>query len=219
MNLLTYLPSLASGIATTLALTALSFAVGAVIALPVAMARSSRFRGLRLLAGGYIELVRGIPPIAWLFVLFFGLNQFQIRLNSFTAAVIGLGIISAGYIAEIYRAGFNAVPPGQREAASALSLSSRTTFGTVVAPQALITVLPLAIAYFIGLLKDSAVASVIGVQDITTIAVSLSKRSLDSLTIFLAAGAVYLLISIPVAILGSWIGDRVAQKWGARHAR
>jgi polar amino acid transport system permease protein len=218
MTFLESFVSVIQGIAATLTLTALSFAIGAVIALPVALGRISRLRPLRFFAAAYIEIVRGIPPIAWLFVLFFGLNQFGIRLNSFAAAVIGLGIVSGGYLAEIYRAGLNAVPPGQREAASALSISPVVAFRSVVAPQAFVTVLPLAIAYFIGLLKDSAVASVIGVQDITTIALGLSRRSLDALTIFAAAGLAYLLISIPIGVFGRWAGEALARKWGARVA-
>lgn len=219
MTFLGYVAALLSGIGTTLTLTAASFLLGAVIALPVSIARVSRFQSLRFLAGSYIEVVRGIPPIAWLFVLFFGLNQFGLRPSSFAAAVVGLGLISGGYLAEIYRAGLNAVPGGQREAAAALSIGSTATFRTVVAPQATMTSLPLAIAYFIGLLKDSAVASVIGVQDITTIALGLSRRSLDALTIFAAAGLVYLIISIPVGLFGRWAGDAIARKWGAGRAR
>jgi polar amino acid transport system permease protein len=218
MTFLGYVGTLLNGMGTTLTLTVLSFLLGAVVALPIAVARVSRFHALRFIAGGYVEFVRGIPPIAWLFVLFFGLNQFGVHPQSFTAAVVGLGVISSGYLAEIYRAGFNAVPPGQREAAAALSIRPSAAFRTVVAPQAAITALPLAIAYFIGLLKDSAVASVIGVQDITTIALSLSRRSLDALTIFAAAGLVYLIISIPVGIFGRWAGEALARKWGSRRA-
>jgi polar amino acid transport system permease protein len=218
MTFLDFFVALLGGIGTTLALTAGSFAIGAVLGIPIALGRISRFHALRFLAGAYIEIVRGIPPIAWLFLLFFGLNQFGIRLNSFVAALIALGVISGGYLAEIYRAGLNAVPSGQREAAMALSISSRTAFQFVIAPQAVITILPLAVAFFIGLLKDSAVASVIGVQDITTIALGLSRRSLDALTIFAAAGLVYLLISIPIGLLGRWAGDTLSKKWGARVA-
>lgn len=211
--------ALVQGIGTTLALTVYAFVAGALLALPVAAARSSKFRALRIIGAVYIEFVRGIPPIAWLFLLFFGLNQFQLRLDSFTAAAVGLSIIAAAYIAEIYRSGFNAVPAGQLEAAAALSLGGFTAFRYIISPQAFITVLPLAITYFIGLLKDSAIASVIGVQDITTIALGLSKRSLDALTIFLAAGAVYLIISVPIAVFGRWLGQQAAKRWGVKHAK
>jgi polar amino acid transport system permease protein len=124
-----------------------------------------------------------------------------------------LGIISGGYLAEIYRSGLKAVPAGQSEAAQALSLPRTTAFVRVTAPQAMVTITPLAIVFFIGLLKDSAVASVIGVQEVTATAVALSKRSLDGLTIFVICGLVYLVISFPVSVFGRWLGARVSQLW------
>lgn len=205
---------IAGGIGTTFLLTVVSFAIGGLIAIPLVVARTSSSAVLRVLSGSYIAISRGIPPIAWLFVLFFGLGQLGIRISSLSAAIAGLSIISAGYLAEIYRAGLRAVPGGQDDAARALGLSPRIAFYRVIAPQAIATVVPLAVAYFIGLLKDSAVASVIGVQDITAFALSLSKRELESFTIFLAAGAVYLVISIPVAILGRWLGARISRLIG-----
>ncbi|NKX56671.1 amino acid ABC transporter permease [Arthrobacter mobilis] len=205
-----------AGLGTTLLLAVGGFVLGAVIALPLAWARVSSFPALRFLAGGYIEIVRGIPPIVWLFVLYFGLTQFNLQLTSLGAAVLGLGVISSGYIAEIYRAGLSSVPGGQREAAQALSLPLTSSFVHVTAPQALVAVIPLAVAYFIGLLKDSAVASVIGAQDITAMALALSKRSLDGLTVFAIAGAVYLIISFPVAMFGRWLGQKAASRWAVR---
>lgn len=207
---------IAGGIGTTFLLTVASFLIGGVLAVPLVLARTSSSAILRALSGTYIAVSRGIPPIAWLFVLFFGLGQLGVRLSSLSAAIAGLSVISAGYLAEIYRAGLSAVPRGQDDAARALGLPPRTAFYRVIVPQAIATVIPLAVAYFIGLLKDSAVASVIGVQDVTAFALSLSKRELESFTIFLAAGAVYLVISVPVAILGRWVGARVARLVGVK---
>lgn len=208
--------TIATGLRTTLVLTVSAFLFGAVIAIPITGARTSRFGALRVLAGSYIEIARGIPPIVWLFILFFGLNQFGIQIESMTAAIVGLGIVSGGYIAEIYRAGLKAIPPGQHEAAQALALPHRAAFVWVTVPQAIVTVTPLALAFFIGLLKDSAVASIIGVQDITAMAVALSKRSFEGFTIFLIAGVVYLVISLPIAAFGRWLGHVLTERWAVR---
>lgn len=215
-GILTGFTAIIAGLGTTLLLAGGGFVLGAVLALPLAWARVSSFPHLRFLAGGYIEIVRGVPPIVWLFVLYFGLAQFNLQLTSLGAAVLGLSVISSGYIAEIYRAGLSSVPGGQREAAQALSLPLASSFVHVTVPQALVSVIPLAVAYFIGLLKDSAVASVIGAQDITAMALALSKRSLDGLTVFAIAGAVYLIISFPVAMFGRWLGRKAASRWAVR---
>ncbi|MCA4134811.1 amino acid ABC transporter permease [Arthrobacter sp. M4] len=216
MNLPGAFSSIAAGIGTTATLTISSFVFGAIIAIPVALARVSRLPLLRLIGGTYIQITRGVPPIVWLFVIYFGLSQFKIHFSSVNASIVGLSVISAGYIAEIYRAGLNSVPSGQQEAAQALSLSRISSFTNVTAPQALVAVIPLAIAYFIGLLKDSAVASVIGAQDITAMALAASKRSMDGLLIFILAGAVYLIISVPVAAFGRWAGAKIAARWAVR---
>ena len=208
--------SIANGIGTTATLTISSFALGALIAIPVALARVSPSAVLRVLAGSYIQIVRGVPPIVWLFVIYFGLAQYKLTFTSMNASILGLSLISAGYIAEIYRAGLTSVPAGQTEAAHALSLSKASSFLNVTAPQALVAVIPLSIAYFIGLIKDSAVASVIGALDITAMALAVSKRTADGLLVFIAAGAVYLMISLPVAALGRWLGEKAAAAWAVR---
>lgn len=208
--------AIAAGFGTTATLTATSFILGAVVAIPLALARVSSIRVLRTAAGTYIQISRGVPPIVWLFVIYFGLPQLKFHFSSMNAAIVGLSLISAGYIAEIYRAGLNAVPSGQHEAAQALSLPRSAAFAHVTVPQAIVAVVPLAIAYLIGLLKDSAVASVIGAQDITAMALAVSKRSADGLLIFILAGAVYLLLSLPIAGFGRWAGERVAARWAVR---
>jgi polar amino acid transport system permease protein len=198
---------LATGIGNTFLLTGASFVLGAVIAVPVVLCRVSPVTPLRVIATSYTELSRGIPPIVWLFILYFGLTQFGLRLESMTAAVVGLGIISGGYLAEIYRSGLRAVPDGQTEAAHALGIPRVAIYTKVIVPQAVVTVLPLAATYAVGLLKDSAVASVIGAQEITALAVSLSKREVEGLTIFAAAGLVYLVISVPMSALARAAGS------------
>lgn len=211
---LVWMQAIAGGLGTTFFLTVSSFLIGGVLAFPLAMARVARNPVLKGLAGSYIAISRGVPPIGWLFVIFFGLSQLNLDLNSLTAAIIGLSVISAGYLAEIYRAGLLAVPAGQREASIALGLSPVVALRSVIVPQAIVTVLPIAIAFFIGLLKDSAVASVIGVQELTSFALALSRREVDTFGVFLAAGALYLIISIPIALFGRWLGPWTARRVG-----
>ncbi|MFJ4029926.1 amino acid ABC transporter permease [Paenarthrobacter sp. NPDC089989] len=211
---LRWLQVIGTGLGTTFILTVASFVIGGVLAFPLAMARVAKNPLPRLLSSGFIAVARGIPPIAWLFVIFFGLGQLGLKLNSLTAAIFGLSVISAGYLAEIYRSGLLAVPAGQREASSALGLASSVTLRKIIIPQAVVTVVPIAVAFFIGLLKDSAIASVIGVQEVTAFALALSRREADSFGVFLAAGALYLIISIPIAVFGRWLGPWTARRVG-----
>jgi polar amino acid transport system permease protein len=212
MEFFHYVAALSAGIGNTLLLTGSAFAIGAVVGLPMAAARNSSWLILRSAAGTYVEVVRGIPPIAWLFVLFYGVSQFDVELSSTAAAILGLGLIAGAYMTEIYRSGLRAIPHGQFEAARALGLRGMRTYRYVLAPQAIVTVVPPAVAFAIGLLKDSAVASVIGVQEITTLALSETRQEFAGLTIFVAAGAVYLLISVPVAMFGRWLGNRLTRE-------
>lgn len=210
--MLDYLGPIAEGIGNTLLITFGAFAIGAVLGVPVALARSSRWRPVRVVAISFIELFRGVPPIAWLFIGFYGLAQFDIRIGSMPAAVGGLGVISAAYMAEIYRAGLRAVPHGQWEAARAVGLSGVSIYRFVVAPQALATIFPPSATYVIGLLKDSAIASVIGAQEVTALALSEQQQSFEGLSVFLAAAVVYLALSLPLGGISRWIDGALTRR-------
>lgn len=207
-----YLLRLLEGVRFTVILTFGGFLLGAVFAVPVTVLRRSRLRLLRVLAIAYVEGVRGVPPIAWLFLLYFGLAQVDFRLGSLTAGVLGLGLISTAYLAEIYRAGLRAVPHGQLEAARAVGLDTVATYRRVVAPQAVVTILPPAAAFLIGLLKDSAVASLIGVPEVTGLALRMTQQEFDGLAIFAAAGLIYLALSVPLAAFARWLGTRLSAR-------
>ncbi|HWH06235.1 MAG TPA: amino acid ABC transporter permease [Gaiellaceae bacterium] len=207
-----YLVRLLEGVQFTAILTFGGFLLGAVFAVPVTVLRRSRLRPLRVLAIAYVEGVRGVPPIAWLFLLYFGLAQVDFRLSSLTAGVLGLGLISTAYLSEIYRAGLRAVPQGQLEAARAVGLDTLATYRRVVAPQAVVTIVPPAAAFLIGLLKDSAVASLIGVPEVTGLALRLTQQEFDGLAIFAAAGLVYLALSLPLAAFARWLGTRLSAR-------
>lgn len=194
------IPFLLQGLGTTVVITIGSFLIGAVCAVPVALARLSDVAPLRWLATAFIEIVRGIPPIAWMLVLFYGFGRY-VTLPPLLAACLALGAVSTAYLAENYRTGIQAVAGGQWEGAGALGLSNRDTFWRVIAPQGIGVALPPSASFAVGLLKDSAVASVIGVTDISFQALTLNQQGNPGLPIFLAAGLVYLIVSIPMAVL------------------
>jgi len=212
-----YLTVLSSGVRYTLELTFAAVGLGLVLAIPVTAARRSSSRAYRFLGTAFVELLRAIPPLPWLFLVFFALPTMGLTpLQPMTAGILVFGIISAAYLTEIYRAGFRAVPAGQAEAAAALGLGPFHTYARILVPQAVKTALPLALAYFIGALKDSAIVSVIGVQDISARAVAQNVANSNGLIVFLAAAAIYLCLSLPVALFGRWLSYRLGTQNAVR---
>lgn len=209
------LPPILEGIPLTLAVTGAAFGVGVVGGLPLCVLRRSRFVVLRAPATFAIDLIRAVPPIAWLFLLYYGLAGEGVQLGSFVAAAAGLGLFSSAHMAEIYRSGLLAVSHGQWEAARAVGLPEWRVMTDVVAPQALRVVIPPSASYAINLLKDSAVASVIGVADITFRANQEAQATFQGLTVFGLAALVYIALSLPLAAL-SRVMDRRLQMVLAR---
>ncbi|NQD87796.1 amino acid ABC transporter permease [Paenarthrobacter sp. CM16] len=189
-----------SGVGNTLLITALSLVFGAALGLPLVAARRSSWRPLQLVASAYIDVVRAIPPITWLFLIYFGLPQYALKLNPITASIVGFSLIAAAYMAETYRAGLLSIPAGQWEAATALGMGFFSTTQHVITPQAFRVTLPAIAAYAIALLKDSALASTIGVHDITYQAGLVARSSHQGLLAFTIAGLLYIALSLPLAL-------------------
>ena len=191
------------GVPMTLLLTVSALIIGAIGGIPLALARRSRFIVVRGLARIVIEFLRGLPPIVWLFIIFFGFGTLVPQLDPVTAAIIGLGAISCAYMAEIYRGGLSAIRIGQWEAADALGMSSGTTLSRIIGPQVFRVSIPAAATYGIGLLKDSSVAYTIGAAEVVFYANQESRATADAIVPFLLAALVYVIMTIPCA-------------WGAR---
>lgn len=193
----------------TLLVTAGAFMVGFLLAIPLALARRSRVAPLRAIAGLVIDLARGIPPIVWLLFIFFGLPLLKIKMNALEAGILGLGVVSAGYLAEIFRGGLLAVPRGQFEACQALGLGGWTSFVEVISPQALRAMLPGLATYFIGLIKDSSIASAIGVTEMVYTATTYARNSADGIYTFFAAAGVYIVLSVPFGLIARGMEARM----------
>jgi polar amino acid transport system permease protein len=203
---------LAEGIAQTVTITAGAFVLGAVLGFPLALMRRSPYRVLRAPAIAVIEILRAVPPIVWLFIVYYGIGTDVVRLSTLEGAVLGLGLIASAHLAEIYRAGIGAVARGQWEAATALGLPRRAVYQRVVLPQALVVVVPPAATFAIGLLKDSAIASVIGATDVTFRAYQETQANGHGLTVFAIAGLLYIALSLPIAAVARYTDRILARK-------
>jgi polar amino acid transport system permease protein len=209
------LRDIAAGIPWTLALTAVSFLIGAALGQPLCAMGFSRSAAVRFSARACILTFRSIPPIVWLFFIFFGIGLGYLQISPFQAAAAGLGLITAANMAEIYRGALAAIHPGQWEAASALNLLPRHRFLDVIGPQLLRVALPSGATYAIGLLKDTAISSTIGVSEIAFQAYHTSQRTFHSLDVYAIVGLLYILMSLPMA----WLTRFIDVKLRARVAR
>ncbi|CAM5762936.1 L-cystine transport system permease protein YecS [Labrys miyagiensis] len=203
------------GLPWTIMVTLLSFLIGCILGFPIMALRNSRFAVVRIITIAFISLIRAVPPLVWLFIIFFGLGTGILEMGPFTASLIGLGLIAATNMAEIYRGGLVAIQHGQWEAAEALNLGRHNTFRDVIAPQMFRVSLPSSATYVIGLMKDSAIASTIGVPEMAYQGARLTQETFKGLEIFGLVGLMYILISLPVA----WLSRRADVYLRAKVAR
>ncbi len=200
------------GLPATIGLTVLALLIGIIMGIPLMLARTARQGWLRFLAAAVITFVRSIPPIVWLFVLFFGLGSGYIRIQPFPAAAIGMGMIASAYMAEIYRGALLSIHQGQWEGAAALGLTRGRMWTDILLPQLFRVALPAMATYAIGLLKDSAIASTIGVGEMTFHANQQAMSSYRGLEVFSFVALIYILLSLPIAWLSRVVDARLQKK-------
>lgn len=200
-HLAEWLPQLIDAAGNTLRMTALAFVLAFVVGLVLALAKLSTFRPAQVLASAYIEVMRGIPALAVLFLIYFGLADFNLVIDAFPAAVIGLGLNGAAYMAEIFRAGILSIHSGQLEAALTVGMTPLAAMRWVILPQALRVVMPPLANFSIALLKDTSVASIISAPELMLRARDLASSSFQPMEVFLLAAAIYLVMSLPVAFV------------------
>lgn len=201
------------GLPMTLVVTAGAFVIGLVGGVPVMLGLRSKHVIVRLPVRLLVDIIRGVPPLVWLFLLYFGISIGALQFGSLSAAIVGFGIIGSAYLAEIYRGAFQVLPRGQLEAAEALGLNGRTTFLRVLSPQALRTALPSMSSYLLSLVKDSSLASTIGVADMVFAANIFARQNPDipGMVPFVMAALVYLAVSTPLAVLSRRLDRRFSK--------
>lgn len=201
-------PPLLKGVAWTLALTAISAVVGVLVGVSCAWARSQGPMWLRTIAGAYVELVRNTPFIVQLFFIFFGLPAAGVRLSPEVASIIAMVVNLGAYATEIIRAGIEATPRGQIEAALSLALTRAQVFVRVVLPPALKKVWPSLVSQVIIVMLGSAVCGQIATEELSYAANLIQSRNFRAFESFIVATLLYLLLAIAVRRLLNWLGPR-----------
>ncbi len=224
-------PSILRGLGSTLVITIVSMAIAVVLAVVIAVMRISPSRIISSVAAFYVFVFRGIPLIVLLILLgnlglflksiTIGIPGTQVVLidvpiseviTPFVASVAGLSLAGAAYMAEIVRSGLLAIGRGQREAAKALGLTSSRTLRFIVLPQALRVILPPMGNEFIGMLKASAIVSVIAGGDLLTVAQGIAGTNYRTIELLIVATIWYLLVIIVFSIGQYLLERRTAEK-------
>ncbi len=214
MAVLSEWPLLLQGVGWTLALTAAAVVVGTGLATGCAWIRARGFGDslapgwLKALVTGYVELIRNTPFIIQLFFIFFGLPAAGFKLSAETASFIAMVINLGAYATEIIRAGLEATPKSQIEAAISLALNRTQTFFQVVLPPALKKVWPGMVSQIIIVMLGSSVCGQVSTQELSYAADLIQSRNFRSFEAFIIIGVMYLLISMALRHLLNWLGRR-----------
>lgn len=195
------LPDLLRALVTTIQITLLGSVVALVLGLVIAVLRRGRIPVLDQLLWAFVEFVRSTPLLVQIYFLFFVLPQFGITLGAFTVGVLALGVHYATYTSEVYRAGIEAVPAGQWEAATALSLPRSRVWIGVILPQAVPRVLPALGNYVIAMFKEVPLLLVIGIVEVVNAAREIGSTTFRFVEPYTIAGLLFLLLSYPASIL------------------
>ena len=210
-------PLLATGVAWTLGLTAISALLGVAVGVACGWARSHGPLWLRWVVGSYVELIRNTPFIVQLFFVFFGLPAAGVKLTPEIASVIAMVVNLGAYAAEIVRAGIEATPKGQVEAAASLALNKAQTFLHVVLPPALRKVWPALTSQIIIVMLVSAVCGQIATEELSYAANLIQSRNFRAFEAFIVATGLYLLLAMGVRAFLNWLGPRfIFGQGGAR---
>lgn len=200
------------GMRRTLELSVLSFVIALVVGTIVAGFRVSPVPPLRWASTTYVELVRNTPLLVLMFLMVFGLPSIGFTYSYYTSAIIVLSAYTGTFVSETVRSGINAVATGQAEAARALGLTFPQTLNLVVMPQALRTVVAPLGGIFIALLKNSSLAVVINVPELTSAADEVGTATASFIPAYLGAAAAYLMLTVPSGFGVAWIERRTAIK-------
>jgi len=221
-------PALAAGVLMTVQLALSALCLGLILGLLGALAKTSPYRALKWLGGTYSTLVRGIPELLWVLLIYFGtvnamraigeaLGMPGLELSAFSAGVIALGLCFGAYATEVFRGAILSIPKGHREAGLALGMSRSRIFIKLIMPQMWRIALPGLGNLFMILMKDTALVSVIGLEEImrhSQIAVTSTKQPF---TFYMVAALMYLSLTV-LAMTGMHFLEQRAARGFARSA-
>lgn len=186
-----------AGVGLTLGISFVAMLLALVVGLAIALMRISKIGILSQVAGAYIQFFRGIPQYVFLIWLYYGLSMLTgINFRPLEAGILALTLQYGGYLAEIYRSGIQAIGTGQTEAAMSVGLTTRQTYQFVILPQAFRIIIPPTANMYIGMLKDSSLVSVIGVNELMRTTFLKSNLYFRPFEFFTTAALIYVVLTV-----------------------
>ena len=205
------LPLLLAGAGVTIEITAIAVGLGFIFGLITSVCRLSGVKVLQVIAVCYVNIIRGTPMLVQIFLIYFALPMvIGERINPFVAAVAACSSNSGAYVSEIFRAGIQSVDKGQMEAGRSLGLSWMQTMRYVILPQAFKHVIPPLGNEFISMTKETSLVSVIGFEELTRRGQLIIAKTYGSFEIWLTVAAIYLVMTLTIARLVSYLERRFA---------
>jgi polar amino acid transport system permease protein len=204
-----YAPLIVEATVLTVELSLVSFGVGLLLGFAIALARLIGGRDANDFLGFIVDLVRGTPLLVQLLVWYLGLSAVGFELSPFAAALVGLSVNAAAFISEILRGAVRAVPRGQREAALAMALSPAYSVVAIELPQALPAIVPALLGFFIGLVKDTSLAYILGLYELTRTAKLIADREFRPLEIYVVIAIIYFVLCFPLSRIAILVNRRL----------
>lgn len=205
-----WIPFILVGVPVTLFLAVTSIFFATILAAFGALGRISRNPFLNGIASFYVSFFRGTPLLLQILFIYLALPQAGIVLPAIPTAIVALSLNYGAYMTEVFRSGIEAVPHGQTEAAESLGMTSRTTFRRIIAPQAFRIVTPAVGNDFVAMIKDSSLASVVGVQEILWRAQTAGRPTFQSMQTLLVAAFIYWMLTILFSLFQGRLERRMA---------
>jgi polar amino acid transport system permease protein len=201
---------LLKGLKWTVILAAVSFLCGIPTGLCIALLRASGIRWLERVTAAYIALFQGTPLLMQLFVVYYGLALYGLKIDAWLAVATGFTLHASAYLGEIWRGSIEAVPRGQIEAAKALSLSYFWRMKDVILPQAIRISLPATMGFLVQLIKGTSLAAFVGFTELSRAGTMVSNQTFKPLLVFGVVGALYFALCWPLSLIGTRLEHRLA---------
>ncbi|KAA8757603.1 amino acid ABC transporter permease [Paenibacillus sp. UASWS1643] len=194
----------------TLELSFFGVLFGTLLGVIMALMRLSRIWPIKFVASAYIELIRGTPMLVQILIIHYGLTVVGVNLPAFMSGVVALTMNSSAYMAEVFRAGIQAIDKGQTETSRSLGMTHGMTLRYIILPQAFRNMLPAIGNEFIIIIKDSSLVSMIGIAEIIYTARTIQGVTFQPLAPLLVAAGLYFIITFTLANLLSWLERRLS---------
>lgn len=203
-TILSWASYLWTGFVVTIELSAVCSVLTIIVAALVAVARTHPWRSIRIVSNAYVEIFRSIPLLALLLFAYYGLGHIALSygITAFWLGTAAITVSESSYLSEVYRAALQSVPRGQQEAAESLGLAWWRVVLAVIIPQAVIPSLPTTVNAIVGIVKNSALASLIAISEATLVATLLVSNTFQPMGVYLTLTVMYLILLIPISLIG-----------------